>query len=225
MDLSSIVLVLKTIRHESIGIDDTIYEVRASLDHTLVDELLEWLLLAYISEVEEELVPETRVDEVTCSMLGTTDIEVHVSPVLVCLAAYKGLVVVRIHIAEIVRAAACESRHCAEFDRIALVCPVCRTSERWLTRLCRKVLVYLRELERKLLKCHRSRDTVLEVHRERLTPISLTREDSVTETIIDLSVSDAVLLYIIDGSRNSLLYCHSVQEARVAHDSFLRVEA
>ena len=38
---------------------DAIYEVASSLNHSLVDKLLERLFLAAHAEVEEELVPET----------------------------------------------------------------------------------------------------------------------------------------------------------------------
>ena len=41
----------------------------AALNHTLVDELLERFLTLHYAPVLEELVPETAVDEVTCSVL------------------------------------------------------------------------------------------------------------------------------------------------------------
>ena len=130
MNLSGLILILKSERDERICVDDSIYEIRASLDHTLIDQFSERFLLAHITKVEEELVPETRVDKVTCSMLSSTDIEVHITPVLVRFASYQHLRVMRIHITEIVGAAASKSRHGAQLDRIALICPVCSTSKR-----------------------------------------------------------------------------------------------
>ena len=82
--------------------DITINEIRATLDHTLVDEFAEWFVLADIPEVEEELIPETAIDEVTRSMLGTSDIEVDLTPIIVGLFAYQSSIVVVIHIAEVV---------------------------------------------------------------------------------------------------------------------------
>ncbi len=81
---------------------DAIYEVGATLDHTLVHQLLERLFLAAYAEVEEELVPETRVNQVTGSVLATTYVEVNILPVLISLLAYEGIVVVWVHVAEIV---------------------------------------------------------------------------------------------------------------------------
>ncbi len=81
---------------------DAVNEVGTSLDHTLVHQLLEWLFLAAYAEVVQELVPETRVNQVTCGMLATTYIEIHALPVLVGLFAHETLVVVWIHVAEIV---------------------------------------------------------------------------------------------------------------------------
>ena len=42
----------------------SINEVRAALDHALIDEVLKRLIFVDQSEVEEELVPEASIDEV-----------------------------------------------------------------------------------------------------------------------------------------------------------------
>ena len=63
VDRRGVVLVLQSLGDEdgvfgSVGCIDTIDEVAAALDHALVDQSLEGLLLAAYAEVEEELVPE-----------------------------------------------------------------------------------------------------------------------------------------------------------------------
>ena len=98
------------------GLVVAIDEVRATLYHALVDELLEGLFLAAHAEVEEELVPEARVDEVTRGMLRTAHVEVDVLPVLVGLRAHEGLRILRVHIAQVVGAGACEARHGVELE-------------------------------------------------------------------------------------------------------------
>ena len=80
----------------------SIYEVRATLNHTLINQLLEGLILARIARIEEELVPETRVDQVTCSVLSTTYIEVYVAPVFISITTNKRLLVLGVHISQIV---------------------------------------------------------------------------------------------------------------------------
>ena len=87
---------------EGIGIFDTIYEVASTLNHTLVYKLLEWFFLYAYTEVVEELVPETRVNQVTGSMFSTTYIEVNILPIVVCLFRYQSFGVVRIHVADVV---------------------------------------------------------------------------------------------------------------------------
>ena len=96
--------------------DIAINEVRTTLDHTLVDEFGEWFVLADIAKVEEELVPETAIDEVNRCMLGTTDLEGDLTPVVVGLFAYKCCIVVVVHIAEVVRRRTRETRHGAELE-------------------------------------------------------------------------------------------------------------
>ncbi len=61
MDLSGLVLVLEAEGNELIGAHDPIDEVGASLNHTLVDQLAERLVLADIAKVVEELVPEAGI--------------------------------------------------------------------------------------------------------------------------------------------------------------------
>ena len=81
-----------------------VYEVGAALNHTLVHQFLERFFLATHSVVEEELVPEARIDEVSRGMLGTSHVEIHVLPVFISLFADQCLGVVRIHIAQIIGA-------------------------------------------------------------------------------------------------------------------------
>ena len=94
-----VVVLAQVVRYEDGGVRGgcavyAVYEVGATLNHSLVDELLERLLLARHAEVEEELVPEARVDEVTRSVLAASYVEVYV--------LHEACVVVRIHIAQVV---------------------------------------------------------------------------------------------------------------------------
>ena len=94
----------------------SINEIRATLNHTLVDKFLKRLVLTTIARVIKELIPETRVNQVTSGMLRTTNIEVDVTPVLVNILIHQCLLVFRIHIAQIVSAGTCKSRHGIQFQ-------------------------------------------------------------------------------------------------------------
>ena len=84
------------------GLVVAIDEVRTSLDHTLVDQLLERLFLHAVTIVVEELVPEPAVNQVAGGMLRSAHIEVHVLPVFIGCLSHQRLVVVRIHIAQVI---------------------------------------------------------------------------------------------------------------------------
>ncbi len=62
-------------------------KVRPPLYHTLVNQFAEGFVLANIAEVEEELIPEAAVNQVSRSVFCATDIEVYLSPVVVCFVA------------------------------------------------------------------------------------------------------------------------------------------
>ena len=112
-----IVAVLEACRYKCVGVLDAIHKVAAALYHALVDELLEWLFACAVAVVLEEFVPEAAVNQVACGVLGAADIEVDILPVFACLLRHEGLVVVRVHIAEVVSRTAGKSGHCEEFDR------------------------------------------------------------------------------------------------------------
>ena len=61
--LGIVILLLQEVEaHELVGTTQTIDKARPTLDHPLVDELLEGLFLLADTQVEEELIPETAVD-------------------------------------------------------------------------------------------------------------------------------------------------------------------
>ena len=102
MDRSHLIILLEVVGDKGVGAVDAIDEVRSSLDHTLVDELLKGLLLTNNAQIKEELVPETAVNQVTGSVLRTSNVEINIAPVLIYLRIYQSMLVVRIHVTQIV---------------------------------------------------------------------------------------------------------------------------
>ena len=223
--LGRVVLVLQAAGHEGVRTLDTVNEVGAALYHALIDQLAERLLLAHISQVIEELVPEPGIDQMAGGMLGTSDIEVHVPPVFVLGAVHEGRVIVRVHIAQVVGAAAGKSGHRALLYRPALILPSGGTREGRLSALGRQVLVHLGQGQRKFGKIHGCSRSVLIIYRERLPPVSLTGEYGIAEPVVDLPVADTHLLHLADSGGNGLLDRHPVEEAGVAHHAVLGVKA
>ena len=227
MDRSDIVAVLLVIRNKGVRVLNTIHKVASSLNHALIDELLEGFFLAGNAQVEKELVPETAVNQVTCSMLATTHIQVHILPVLIRILAHKCLVVVWIHIAEIISRTTCKTRHRVEFDReyglvvnlrvlhnllVHLVpSPNGSVAEWWLTCFRRQELVHLRQFDRQTLLWNHRGDAILVIHREWFTPITLTGEDGIAQTVVHLHTTNARLLHILLGGSNRLFYGQSIE--------------
>ena len=102
MDRCHLIILLEVVGDKGVGAVDAIDEVGSSLDHTLVDELLKGLLLTNNAQIKEELVPETAVNQVTGSMLRTSNVEINIAPVLIYLRIYQSMLVVRIHVTQIV---------------------------------------------------------------------------------------------------------------------------
>ena len=225
MDLGGIVLVFETVGDEGIGILDPVHKLALSLDHALVDEFLERLLFADQSHIIEEFVPETGINEVARSVFGAADIKIHVPPVLIGVPAHQRLVVLRIHIAQIIGAAAGETGHGAGLDGIAVVRPVLGAGQRRLAGLSGEELVDFRKFQRQAFVRHGAGNTVLVIDRERFAPIALAREDGVAQTVVYLATAQAMRFDIVDGRGNGLPDIHSIEETGIAHDAGLSVEA
>ena len=116
-----------------------------------------------------------------------------------------------IHITEVVCRRTSKARHCIEFDREdglivdkslihdLLVCfipsPYLGVAQWRLTSLSREELIHLWKFDRQTLLWNHCWDAVLVIYREWLTPVTLTREDSITKTIVYLYTTNAVLFY------------------------------
>ena len=64
-----------------------------------------------MAEVEQHLVPESRVKQVQHRVLGAADVEVHRHPVVLFVLGDEGAAVVRVNVAQIVPAATGPLRH------------------------------------------------------------------------------------------------------------------
>ena len=162
MDWGDLFIVLAQVvayKHRLVGCAElahTIDKVASSLDHALVDELLERLFLTAHAVVMEELIPETAVDEVAGGVLRAAHIEVDMAPVLISLLRDELLIVVGIHVAKIVSTAARKARHGVEVEREdgllvdlgvlhhllvnGIPCPFLSAAQRWLAALGRFIL-------------------------------------------------------------------------------------
>ena len=167
----------------------TIYEVRASLYHTLVDKFLIRFFLAAHSAVVKELIPEATVNQMARSMLGSTYVEVYILPVFIGFLAHECLVVLRIHVAKIVGRTACKARHGVEFEgedglvvHKTLVCnlllgfvpgPFLGASQWRFSCFGGFVFVNFGKLEWQTFFGNHIGHAILVVDRERLSPIAL----------------------------------------------------
>ena len=97
-----IVLVLQSKAYKGVGVLYAVHKVGTALYHALVNKLLEWLVLARHAKVEEELVPETAVNQVSRSVFRTTDIQVYILPIFISLLSHERRIVGGVHIAQVV---------------------------------------------------------------------------------------------------------------------------
>ena len=249
MDGRHIILVFLLQSHKRVRVLDAIHKVAPALNHALVNQFLERLFLARHTHVEEELVPEAAVNQMTRSMFATAHIQIDILPILVSLLAHQSLVVVWVHIAQIVSRTARKTWHGVEFDRehrlvvnlrvlhnllVHLVPSPHRSIAQWgFTCLRRQELIHLRQLNGQALLWNHRRDAILVIHRERLTPITLTREDGISQAIVHLHTAYTSLLHILLRGSNSLLHRQSVEAeinvrlhiltGRVRHNTLLSI--
>ena len=246
---SHVVVLGEAFRHKRVRVLDAVHKIATPLNHALVDQLLERLFAHRNAEVEEELVPETGIDEVTRSMLRTAYVEVHAFPVFRCFGAYQSLAVARVHIAQVIGRGTGEARHRGKFEgeyrhvvdarvfrhRFAhrVPRPTRGVAEGWLAALGGQEFCYLGQFERQAVLGHELRAAVFIIYGERLAPIALAREDSVAQAVVHLDAPHTLFFDIFLSSRNGFLHRQAVEREavgiytlarRVHHDAFFRVE-
>ena len=97
-------------------------EVGVGEDHALVVELVERLATADEAQIEQDLVPESAVQEVQHRVLGAADVEIDRKPVLLDRGVDEAFLVLRVCVAQVVPAGAGPLRHRVGFATALAAC-------------------------------------------------------------------------------------------------------
>ena len=132
-----------------------------------------------------------------------------------------------IHITEVVCRRTCKTRHCIELDREdglivdkclvnnLLVCfipsPYLSITQWRFTSFSREELIHLWKFDRQTFLWNHCRNTVLVINREWLTPVTLTREDSIAKTIVYLHTTNTMFLNEYLCCLDSFLNGHAIK--------------
>lgn len=191
--------------HDIVRIDDVVPAL-AHLppvireDQSDVLELVEWLRGRYDSDIIEEGVPESRIDEVSGRMLGSSHIEIDRFPVAFLLLRYERLVIRRILVAIPVPAGSCPLGHRVRFalrapsaQRAWHIHPLGNVRERSFFGPGGLVGLDIGEQEGKVALLERYGPAGRAVdHRDRLSPVSLPGEHPFLDPVLDLRESESV---------------------------------
>jgi len=86
--------------HKGIAAFDAVHKIGSSLDHALVDHLLERLFDTYRTDVVEELRPKPGIQQVAGGVFRTSNVKVNCSPVVGFRFICKAFLVFGIGVAE-----------------------------------------------------------------------------------------------------------------------------
>ena len=79
-------------------------------------------------------------------------------------------------------------------------------------------------MERQFVNVHSVRHAILIINRERLAPIALAAEDSVTQAVVCLSFTNAEAFKLLNHAEDSVFDCQSVEELGVYQHSIFSIE-
>ena len=160
-------------------------------------------------------------------MLCTTHIEIHIAPVFINVLVNQGILVLRIHIAQIVGTGSSKTWHGVQLQGedglvvdelfryycivLCIPSPNLGASQWGFTSFRGFVLINLRQFQRKALLRNHIRHLVLVINRERLSPVTLTREDGITQTIVHLDTTQALFGNELLCGCDSFLYRKTIQ--------------
>ena len=177
------------------------------------------------ADIIEELVPEAAVEQMERRVLHAAVVPVDRAPVAQGLGRGKGLVVVRIHIAQIVPRGTGPLGHGVRFTLgwaaaagAGRVDPVRDGGKRRLTVVRRLVALDIRQLQRQVLLIERDGAALRAVDDgDRLAPVTLAGEDPVAELEVDLRLADVLLRQVFRDGLLGVGDAHAVKEAGIDH--------
>src|ERR1700722_10510395 len=166
-------------------------------DHPLVDQLGERFRSVNMPAIEEDLVPEPRIQQMKHSVFGPSHVEVDRHPVFLLLRIAKLLPILQIEIAKVVPARAGPLRHRVSFAAITLAVafdfePCGRLAQRGLglaagpkVRQIGKPERQLAFIERPYLTCWFASLVEFVKNGERFAPVTLAAEQPIAQFVID----------------------------------------
>ena len=186
-------------------------------NHALVEQFLERLVIGNHPAVMQYLVPESGIQQMQHRMFRTADIQIHRQPVIHELAIGNLLVIMRIQIADIVPAGTSPLRHCIRFT-LALhavnrdIQPVGAVGKRRLAIRRRLIVISCRQFKRQIVFRYRPQRSIFHMDdRNRLAPVALTREQPVSELVLNLALTDLVFLKPVNHLRNCFFLAQTIQ--------------
>ena len=175
------------------------------------------------SFVIQKHIPEPGIQQVSCSMLCSANVQINGIPIFYCFRAHKYIIITGIHISQKIPARPGPSRHGRQFIIIfSFIKPVFCPAQRRLACFCWQILIYRGQFKRKFIFRDQMRDSIFcKVNRNRLAPISLPAENSISNTVIYFCFSKSFLFSMFSCSLYSLPGIHAGDEAGINHFSML----
>ena len=179
------------------------------------------------TDIIEELMPETGIEQMQRGVLHTAVVPIHGAPVLLGLAGEELLVVVGIHIAQVIPAGTGPVGHGVSLTVSGAAAlgasgldPVGHLGQGALTVVGGLIALHVGQQQRQLALIQRHPAALGAVHqRNGLAPVTLTGKDPVAELVVDLLLAPTVLDGVITHGGDSILNGHAVEELGVDHDA------
>ena len=183
------------------------------------------------TDIIQELVPETGVQQVQCGMFHTAVVPVYRQPVFHPVPIGKSFVVVGVDITQEIPGGTGPLRHCVCFPlcRAAAagtcgVYPVCNPCQRAVAFACGFVVCQLWQNQRQLVFRYGLPAALFTVyHGYRLAPVTLAGEYPVAQFIVYLFFAYTFFFQVFYNGLFGFFNAHSVQEAAVCHLSAFAV--
>ncbi|MNZ54507.1 hypothetical protein D3C78_724080 [compost metagenome] len=177
----------------------------------------------HYADIIKHFVPETCIEQVKYGMLRSTNVQIHWKPCFLLLWGAQLLIVFRINITQVVPAAARPLRHgvgltaslhtSLRIDRFHPLCYIGKwrlPSTRWFNR------IYIRQYQRQLINRNSLHCTVFQMQNwNRLSPVALTAEQPITQTIGYFTFTYALLFQPSNHLRNRFFILKPIQEIRI----------
>ncbi len=160
-----------------------------------------------------------------CGVFASANVKVNLLPVAGCFLWCKFVLIFCIHVSQVIPRASGPTGHGGMLIvKLAFMFPILRPRQWRFSAFSRQILVYFGQYNGQIVFIHRFRNSILIVYRYGFSPVTLSSENGIAQTVIHFSFSKSALFNFSNNFFDGLFYFKPVNQLRVDALAIVRIK-